>query len=294
MAVAVGEAGVTDEALADALAHHPAGSLTVGADYDKEIESAPPLPEADSGAGPELMFYTSGTTARPKGVVHTSLSDDSGRVRGMEGQVALWGWTADDVYVMSGPAYHASHLGWGLCALYVGATTIITAQFEARSFLEEVARHRGTRSFMVPAHFIRILEIPEPERASAGRLVLCSHRPRCRSLPGGRQVQDDGGVSPCRHPRALRRQRGRRHQDLPRGVAGQARKCGEAVARGRDPHSGRRRQPGSDRRVGHHLHPAARTPEDSGTATTTRPPAVRGGTTHSPWGTSGFSMRRAT
>ena len=112
------------------------------------------------------MFYTSGTTARPKGVVHASLSDDSGRVRGMEGQVALWSWTPDDVYVMSGPAYHASHLGWALCSLYVGAATVITEQFEARSFLAEVSRRRGTRSFMVPAHFIRILEIPEDERAA--------------------------------------------------------------------------------------------------------------------------------
>ena len=54
----------------------------------------------------------------------------------------------------------------GLCSLYVGATTVITDQFEARSFLDEVSRRRGTRSFMVPAHFIRILEIPEAERAT--------------------------------------------------------------------------------------------------------------------------------
>ena len=89
------------------------------------------------------MFYTSGTTARPKGVVHGALADRPGRARGMEGQVALWGWTEDDVYVMSGPAYHASHLGWSLCSLYVGATTVVTEQFEARSWLGEVARHRG-------------------------------------------------------------------------------------------------------------------------------------------------------
>ncbi len=165
VAVAVGQLGADDD-LAKALDRHQAGSLWVGADYEKEIEAARPLPGGDSGAGPELMFYTSGTTARPKGVVHGTLADDAGRARGMEGQVALWSWTADDVYVMSGPSYHASHLGWALCALYIGATTVITAQFEARSFLSEVSRHRGTRSIMVPAHFIRILEIPESERTA--------------------------------------------------------------------------------------------------------------------------------
>ncbi len=165
VAVVVGYAGGECE-LTGALGHHRAGSLWVGADYEEELESAIPLRDGDSGGGPELMFYTSGTTARPKGVVHSSLADRSGRGRGMEGQVALWNWTSDDVYVMSGPAYHASHLGWALCSLYVGATTVITEQFEARSFLAEVSRRRGTRSFMVPAHFIRILEIPETDRAA--------------------------------------------------------------------------------------------------------------------------------
>lgn len=166
VATAVGEAGGTAKELASALARHPAGSLVVGDDYEGEIDAAADLPGADSGAGPELMFYTSGTTARPKGVVHDSLSGEQGLARGMEGQVALWSWTPDDVYVMSGPAYHASHLGWGLCSLYIGATAVITTTFEARSFMAEVERRRGTRSFMVPAHFIRILEIPEEERAA--------------------------------------------------------------------------------------------------------------------------------
>ena len=119
VAAVVGQAG-TDDDLSRALDHHGAGSLRVGAEYERASRRPPPLAGADSGAGPELMFYTSGTTARPKGVVHASLADDRGRVRGMEGQVALWSWTPDDVYVMSGPAYHASHLGWALCSLYVG------------------------------------------------------------------------------------------------------------------------------------------------------------------------------
>ena len=165
VAVAVGQRGYDDE-LTAALDGSAVASLTVGGDYEPAIESAPPLPDGDSGGGPELMFYTSGTTARPKGVVHGALATDEGRVRGMEGQVALWGWTSSDIYVMSGPAYHASHLGWALCSLYIGATTVITEQFEARSWLSEASRRGGTRTFMVPAHFIRILEIPEQERAT--------------------------------------------------------------------------------------------------------------------------------
>jgi long-chain acyl-CoA synthetase len=41
---------------------------------------------------------------------------------------------------------------------------VILPSWDARQWLGLVERHRVTRSFMVPAHFIRILEVPEPER----------------------------------------------------------------------------------------------------------------------------------
>jgi long-chain acyl-CoA synthetase len=166
-AVVVGHSSLEHEVVpATERAGVPGGLLLVGENYERELDTAPDRPDLDSGPMPELMFYTSGTTARPKGILPANRSDRNGRRAGMEGQASLWSWTEDDVYVMSGPAYHASHCGWALTALFVGATTVITDRFDARGFLGEISRRRGTRSFMVPAHFIRILELPEEERSA--------------------------------------------------------------------------------------------------------------------------------
>ncbi len=154
----------------------PVGRLVVGRDYEERLAAAPVDPALDAGPGPELVFYTSGTTARPKGVVHGGLGEEVTRRAAMEGQALLWGWTADDVYVMSGPCYHASHAGWAMTSLYVGATMVIPPRFDARGFLSDIERFGGTRSFMVPSHFIRILELPDDVRAdidtSSLRLIV--------------------------------------------------------------------------------------------------------------------------
>src|SRR5438874_5084171 len=86
--------------------------------------------------------------------------------QGMQGQAALWGWTEADVHLLCGPTYHAGPCGWTHTALYIGATTVIMPAWDAREWLRLVDRHRITRAFMVPAHFIRLLEVPEDERAS--------------------------------------------------------------------------------------------------------------------------------
>lgn len=140
--------------------------LVVGDGYEAALgaigHDAARLPSAASWTP---VFYTSGTTGRPKGVVHGRFTPDTVRA-GQEGQRRLWSWTADEVHILSGPAYHAGPGGWTMAALYVGATTVILPTWDAREWLRLVATHRVTRSFMVPAHFIRILEVPDAERAA--------------------------------------------------------------------------------------------------------------------------------
>jgi long-chain acyl-CoA synthetase len=121
------------------------------------------------------VFYTSGTTGRPKGVVHATFDEDRAKLA-QQGQVALWSWLPEDVYLLSGPAYHAGPGGFVMSALFVGATTVILPRWDAREWLHLVDRNRVTLSFMTPAHFIRILEVPAEERAvydlSSLRLVV--------------------------------------------------------------------------------------------------------------------------
>ncbi|HLG92792.1 MAG TPA: AMP-binding protein, partial [Acidimicrobiales bacterium] len=70
--------------------------LVVGDDYEDAISAAPERPELAASSGPSFVFYTSGTTARPKGVVHRR-PDPAQAAAAQEGQVSLWWWSPDDV-----------------------------------------------------------------------------------------------------------------------------------------------------------------------------------------------------
>jgi long-chain acyl-CoA synthetase len=113
---------------------------------------------------PHVVYYTSGTSGRPKGVVHGSIDFDTPTTAGV-GQVALWWWSDRDVHICNGPAYHAGPLSYTSVALLVGAPTIILERFDAREWLRAVDRYKVTRGQMVPGHFVRILEVPDEERA---------------------------------------------------------------------------------------------------------------------------------
>jgi long-chain acyl-CoA synthetase len=160
-----------------ALAQAPAcRSVVVGGNYEDVLDSVDAgRPELSSTATWVPVFYTSGTTGRPKGVIHGQLQPAHMAVA-QQGQIALWSWTPDDIHLLSGPAYHAGPGGWTMTALTLGATTVILPAWDARAWLGLVARHRVTRSFMVPSHFIRILEVPAVERAeydlSSLRLIV--------------------------------------------------------------------------------------------------------------------------
>jgi long-chain acyl-CoA synthetase len=125
---------------------------------------------------PSYLYFTSGTTGRPRAVER-----DGGPQASMLGALAaMWGIGSEDIYLACSPLYHAAN-GYAFTALFEGGTVIIMPRWDAREWLRAIERHRVTVCFMVPAYFIRLLEIPADELAgydlSSLRLVLHAAAP---------------------------------------------------------------------------------------------------------------------
>ena len=113
---------------------------------------------AGDAASPVLLVYTSGTTGKPKGALHTQ----AGLLANCVTSGEVHGFTSADHVLTVLPMFHVG----GLCiqtlpALHAGAKVTLHARFDAGAWLDDVARLRPTTALMVPATMRAVLDHPD-------------------------------------------------------------------------------------------------------------------------------------
>jgi len=121
-----------------------------------------PVPDEHEGG---WMFYSSGTTGKPKGIVPPLAKPPLGAPSFLTMMLTgMFGFSSDTVYLSPAPLYHASPAGWSTGTQRLGGTVVVMERFDPLELLAAIERYRITHVQLVPTHMIRLLKLPEDDR----------------------------------------------------------------------------------------------------------------------------------
>ena len=150
-----------------------------GADYEELLAASPPEFERPELAETDLaeLFYTSGTTAQPKGVM---LSHRALYLHALH-SLSCVGYDDTTVQLHSIPLFHVN--GWGAphAVTVLGGRHVMLARFDPAQVLETIERERVTLVYLVPTMALALAADPSW---------------RTRDLTSLRRVMLGGAASP--------------------------------------------------------------------------------------------------
>jgi acyl-CoA synthetase (AMP-forming)/AMP-acid ligase II len=150
------------------------------------------------------LMYTSGTTDRPKGVMHTYGNFYWKSID----HVIFLGLTASDRLLVVGPMYHVGAYDLpGLAVLWVGGMMCIHRDFDADATLRSIQDERLTCGWMAPVMTSRVLDNPHRHQYDVSSFRWCigggekTPEARARAFTGlftnGRYIDGYGLTETC-------------------------------------------------------------------------------------------------
>ncbi len=146
--------------------------------YEDLLAGAPTTePEDPRLGGP--MFYTSGTTGRPKGVRGSLLGNNDLTPEIM--QLVAGGFAAffpiPGTTLLCGPFYHSAQYAFSFLPMIAGSSVVMQHKYDAAEVLELIDRHGVTNLHLVPTQMKRLVDLPDNVKArfDGGSLVLALH-----------------------------------------------------------------------------------------------------------------------
>ncbi len=102
--------------------------------------------------------YTAGTTGRPKGVL---LSHRSRVLTFFAMGIEYGCYGPDDRALAIAPLFHGAGFAFAVAPIFFGGCCAILPHFEPEEVLRQLAEHRSTNAFFVPAHFHALFALGE-------------------------------------------------------------------------------------------------------------------------------------
>ena len=104
---------------------------------------------------PDVILYTSGTTAKPKGVMLEESQFDAN----CTGFLEHLHFTPEDKVIVALPLFHSFGNIMALVLLRSGATLILLKQFQPKTILESIAQHKATILPLVPTIYSFLVQL---------------------------------------------------------------------------------------------------------------------------------------
>ncbi len=110
------------------------------------------------------MFYTSGTTGRPKGIKRLPASAEQLQQAATVRRLC-YGFRPGLRALLNAPLYHSAPNAFAMGVVIEGGSLFLEPRFDAESCLRTIERERITHAYLVPTMYVRLLALPPEVRS---------------------------------------------------------------------------------------------------------------------------------